>query len=95
MNLKTNLLITEVSGKNNLKISYAIITLIYFATVFIAVAVLNNDAFSQDLKLENYVNDGQVTESRDEESVYPTELDDQLKTALESGDKAESEGFRL
>lgn len=91
MNLKTNLLITEVSGKNNLKISYAIITLIYFATVFIAVAVLNNDAFSQDLKLENYVNDGQVTESRDEESVYPTELDDQLKTALENGDKAESE----
>lgn len=94
MNLKTNLFKSEVYLKRNSKISYALILLIYFAIVFIAVAVINNNAFSQDLMLKNYVNDGQVlAESRDGELLYPSELDDQLKTAFENGDAAES--FRL
>jgi len=91
MNLKTNLFNSEVQVKKNHKISHTIITLIYFAIVFIAVAVINNDAFSQDLKLNNYVNEEDVlTESRDGELIYPSELDDQLKSALENGNNAES-----
>ncbi len=91
MNLKTNLFNQEATAKYNQGVFKFILTLIYFTFVFISIAIISNDAFSQDMRLNNYINESQLqTEAVEGEALYPPELDDRLKAALENGDVSES-----
>lgn len=94
MNRTTNLFNSKVSGNKSSEIYSIILTLIYFAVVFIAIAVINNDVFSQDMivkELESESSEIQSSsETHIEDSPYPDELDSRLKSALEIGDNAEA-----